>query len=64
MQNHASETSFLGEEVRRMLGKWLSLIAPPDQQHDFKWMDIWIALTAGARISLAEECQRRLSVKK
>jgi hypothetical protein len=61
--NHINESSILGEEVGKMLGKWIPMFAPPDHQYDLKWMDIWVVLMAGARISLAEECRRRFLSK-
>jgi hypothetical protein len=58
--SHGAELSPLGKEVRKKLWEWV----PTDQHQDSKWLNIWVALTAGARISLAEECRRRLSARR
>jgi hypothetical protein len=63
MHSHGTEISLLGKEIREMLRKWAPMLIPADQPYDSKWMDLWIVLTAGARMSLAEECERRLSAR-
>ncbi len=58
-----TEISLLGEEIKRMLRKWIPQLLPENQGNDFKWLDIWVVLTAAARISLAEERLRRLAAQ-
>jgi hypothetical protein len=54
---HETGVSILAEEVRKMLANWTPDL--PAEEPDVNWLDICIALTACARISLYEEWRRR-----
>ncbi len=54
-----SEIGILGEQVRRMLEKWIPQAVPPDQWYDPGWQDVWVALRAAAMVSLLNEYHRR-----